>query len=314
MVNPEEGAAGSLLRRQRFTRHALSLYLLILPSFALLFAFNYVPLYGILISFQSYNVFGGIRKSPFVGLANYAKFLSDPGFWRVMRNTLVLNFYDLVFGFTAPIVFALLLNEIHRLRFKKTVQVISYLPNFVSWVVVFGIMHSVLSPDSNGLLNFFVVSLFHREPIYFLAEERYFRGILVAVNIWKTVGYQAILYFAALAGIDPTLYEAASIDGANRVRQVRHITLPSLVPIILVLFLLTMSNIFTIGFERVFLFYNPLVYDVGDVISTYIYRVGLFGGQYSLTTAIGFVQGILGFSLLFFSNRAAKRITGMGLY
>ena len=300
--------------KRSYTPHTLSLYLLVLPSVILLFIFNYMPMYGLVISFQNYNVFGGIRRSPFVGLANYVKFLTDETFWKVMRNTLVLNFYDIAFGFTAPILFALLVNEIHHVRFKKSVQVISYLPHFISWVVVFGMMRSVFSPDPDGFLNFFVVRLFRQEPIYFLAEERYFRGILVAVNIWKAMGYQAILYFAALAAIDSTLYEAASIDGANRMRQTMHITLPSLVPIIVLMFLLTISSIFTIGFERVFLFYNPLVYEVGDVISTYIYRIGLFGGQYSLTTAIGFVQGILGFSLLYFSNRAAKRLTGLGLY
>ncbi len=303
-----------LRRKRRFTPHALSLYLLVLPSVLLLFTFNYIPMYGLVISFQNYNVFGGITKSPWVGISNYVKFLTDSTFWKVMRNTLILNGYDIAFGFTAPILFALLVNEIALMRFKKTVQVISYLPHFVSWVVVFGIMHAVLSPDADGFVNFFVVHLFHRDPIYFLAEERLFRGILVGVNIWKSMGYQAILYFAALAGIDSTLYEAASIDGANRVRQTLHVTLPSLVPIIVLMFLLTISSIFNIGFERVFLFYNPLVYDVGDVISTYIYRIGLFGGQYSLTTAIGFVQGLLGFALLYVSNRAAKSLTGLGLY
>ncbi|MBP1988842.1 ABC transporter permease [Paenibacillus eucommiae] len=300
-------------RTKNRIRKTVPLYVLLAPAMVALFLFNYMPMYGIIIAFQDYSVFKGVLGSDWVGWKHFSYFLHDRMFWVVMKNTLIINFYDLLFGFTSPIVFALLVSELYQKKFKKLVQTISYLPHFLSWVVVSGIMYQILSP-TDGLFNKMLVGLFHIEPIHFMMQESTFRSILVIADIWKGVGWSAILYFAVIVGIDKTLYEAAWIDGAGRVRQLIHITLPHLVPMIVLLLLLRLSSMFGIGFERVFLLQNAMVYEVSDVISTYIYRIGLVKSQYSLTTAIGLTQSVLGFLLLVSSNRAAKKTVGMGLY
>lgn len=293
-------------------KKTLPLYLLLSPAVISLFLFNYIPMYGIIISFQDYSVYKGIVGSDWVGWKHFAYFLHDRTFWVVMKNTLIINFYDLLFGFTAPIVFAILVCEIYQQKFKRMVQTISYLPHFLSWVVVSGIFYQILSP-TDGMVNKFL-AVFNIEPIHFMVQESMFRGILVTADMWKGVGWSAILYFAVIVGIDKTLYEAAWIDGANRVRQLIHITLPHMVPMIVLLLLLRLASMFGIGFERVFLLQNAMVYEVSDVISTYIYRIGLVKAQYSLTTAIGLTQSVLGFVLLIVSNKAAKKSVGLGLY
>ncbi|MBO9608535.1 MAG: sugar ABC transporter permease [Paenibacillaceae bacterium] len=298
--------------RRVYKKKLFSLCLLLLPSVLLLFVFQYLPMYGIVISFQDFSPYLGIQGSHWVGFKQFSYFLHDPTFWVVMRNTLIINLYDIVFGFTAPILFALLANELMQKAFKSVVQSISYMPHFFSWIVVSGVFYSILSPET-GMLNE-LLGWFGIDSIYFMAEERYFRGIVIFADIWKNVGWSAILYFAVIAGIDKSLYEAAMIDGAGRVRQIRHITLPAMYPMIILLLLLKISTIFSIGFERLFTMQNPLVYSVSDVISTYIYRLGLEKSQFSLTTAIGLVQSLLGFVLLLAANKLSKRISGMGLY
>lgn len=299
-------------RKIRF-KSIFTLYMLLAPSVLLLLVFNYLPMYGLIISFQDYSIYQGFWKSEWVGFKHFAYFLSDDKFWSVMRNTLLLNLYDIVFGFTAPIIFALLVNEVLKNKFKKIVQTVSYLPHFLSWIVVAGLVHQMLSP-ANGLVNVMLEYVFGMSPIDFMTDKGMFRSIAVIAEIWKSVGWSAILYFAVIAGVDPTLYEASMIDGANRFRQALHITLPAMVPMIVLLFLLKLAAIFTIGFERVFLLQNPLVYDVSEVVPTYVYRLGLQQAQYSLTTAIGLSQSLLAFLLLVGSNRLSKKITGMGLY
>lgn len=289
------------------------LYVMLAPTLVSLFIFNYIPMYGIIISFQDYSVFRGILGSEWVGFKHFIYFLNDARFWMVMRNTLVLNFYDLAFGFTAPILFALLANEIHQRMFKRVIQTVSYLPHFLSWVVVAGIFYQFLAPHT-GLFNIFMSNVFGMTPTDFMTDQGKFRGLLVIAEIWKSTGWSAILYFAVIAGINRTYYEAAWIDGANRFQQVLHITLPHMAPMIVLLFLLNLARIFGIGFERVFLMQNPLVYDVSDVISTYVYRVGLEQAQYSFTTAIGLTQSVLSFALLVGSNWLSKKWVGMGLY
>jgi putative aldouronate transport system permease protein len=301
-------------RKSRFTARALSLYGMVVPAFLLLLVFNYVPIYGVIIGFEDFVLHLGPFRSPWIGLQHFRYFLGDPKFWSVMRNTLIINFYDIAFGFTAPIVFAILANELTQRRFKRTMQTISYLPNFLSWVVMAGMMYQVLSPSENGLANFVLGKLFGIHPIYFMTEVHLFRGLVVGLDIWKSVGWGAILYFAALAGIDPGLYEAAYIDGASRLQQVFSVTLPGLAPIIVLMFLLRLSTIFTIGFERIFLLQNPVVYSVSDVIATYVYRLGLEQAQFGLTTAIGFTQSVLGFALLLGANSLSRRLVGLGLY
>lgn len=302
-----------MARRRKFTSAVGVLYLLLAPAFVLLFIFNYIPMYGIVMAFQDFTPFRGIVGSPWVGMKHILYFLNDATFWRITRNTLIINFYDLLFGFTAPILFALLANEIRIKVFKRVMQTVSYLPHFLSWIVVSGIFYLMLSPNGgpvNQILNF----AFGMKPIYFMTEPGLFRGIAVFAEIWKSVGWSAILYFAVISGIDDHLYEAAVIDGANRLQQTIHITLPCMMPMIVLLFLLKVSTIFTIGFDRIFLLQNPLVYDVSEVISTYVYRIGLQDFQYSLTTAIGFVQSLLGFVMLLAANKLSTKYAKLGLY
>lgn len=291
----------------------LSLYALLAPAVILLFVFNYIPMYGIIIAFEDFSPFKGFFGSPWVGLKHVQYFLQDDKFWQVFRNTILINSYDIIFGFTAPILFALLANEIVNKAFKRTMQTISYLPHFLSWVVVSGLFYQMLSP-TNGLVNILLTNVLGIEPIYFMAESGLFRGIVVLSDIWKGVGWSAILYFSVISGIDVQLYDAAMIDGAGRFKQAIYVTLPGMVPMIVLLLLLKVSHIFNIGFERIFMLQNPLVYDVSDVISIYVYRFGLEKAQYSLTTAISFVQSLLGIILLVSANKLSKKAVGMGLY
>lgn len=309
-TNRKRPTAGRKRRVNMKTQFAL--FLLLAPTLLLLIVFKYIPMYGVSIAFQDFSPFRGITGSPWVGMKHVVNFLTDETFWRVMGNTLILNFYDLIFGFTAPIIFAILANELVSTTFKRITQTISYLPHFLSWVVVSGFFYQVLSPDG-GLLNA-MLGWFGIEPVFFMTEKEIFRGIVVSAGIWKEVGWSAILYFAVIAGIDSSLYEAAKVDGASRLRQIWHITLPGMVPMIVLLLLLRLSNLFEIGFERIFLLQNPLVIEVSDVISTYVYRIGLQNSQYSLTTAIGFVQSVLGFLMLITANKVSKKLVGVGLY
>ena len=294
-------------------RKSIPIYSLLLPGMLLLALFHYWPIFGIVIGFKNFSPFKGIWRSDWVGFTHFRYFLTSAGFWRVMRNTIVINFAQLIFGFPVPIVFALLLNELRFNKVKRTVQTLSYLPHFISWVVVAGIVTTLLSP-SDGIINFMRMRLFGLEPVYFLAKARYFVPIIVVSGIWKQFGLGSVYYIASIASIDQELYEAAVIDGAGRMRQIWHITLPGLRNIIIVLMVLRIGRMVTIGFEQIFLLYNPLVYDVGDVISTYTYRLGIEQIQYSLTTAIGFCQSVVNFILVYTANRLAKRVAGWSLW
>ena len=311
--NTSDISVMKLKKKKANIRASLILYVMIAPAVALLFIFNYIPIYGIIIAFMRFTPFRGVSGSPWVGFDNFIYFFTDNKYWSVMRNTVVLSFYDLVFGFTAPIIFALLANEIAGKKFKRTMQTISYLPHFLSWVVVAGLFRSILSP-STGLINMLLSRVIGIDPIYFMARVDLFRGILVISEIWKGVGWGSILYFSVIASIDLELYEAAIIDGANRIKQTIYVTLPGLYPIIVLLFLFRVAGIFTVGFDRVFNMQSPLVYSVTDVISTYIYRLGLEQAQFSLTTAIGLTQSILGFALLRSANWLSSKLAGLGLY
>lgn len=291
----------------------LPIYGLLLPAILLLLVFNYVPIYGVLIGFENFSPFKGIWGSEWVGFANFRYFLQDVEFWRVMRNTLTINFYQLIFGFPVPLIFAILLNELYSPKFKKVVQTVSYLPYFISWVVAASIVISVLSPE-NGMLNNLRHMLFGAEPVYYLIKENYFQPIIIISAIWKGFGMDAVYYLAALTSIDQGLYEAAQIDGAGKFRQIWHITLPGVRSIAIVLLVLQIGSITTIGFEQIFLLYNPTVYSVGDVISTYTYRLGVKQVQYSLTTAIGITQSIVNFILVFSANKLSKKVAGWSLW
>lgn len=289
------------------------MYLLLLPAVLLLFVFNYVPIYGVIIAFKDYSPYKGVLASPWVGLKYFQYFLGDPTFWQVMRNTIVINVYNLIWGFPAPIIFALLLNEVTRVWWKKTIQTVSYLPYFISWVVAAGLVTSLLSPTT-GLVNQILSSVFHIQPIYFLTKKEYFRSIVIMADIWKGLGMSAVYYIASITSIDQEQYEAARIDGAGRWKQTWYITLPGIANIIAVLLILNIGSMVTIGFENIFLLYNPVVYDVADVISTYTYRLGIEGAQFSLTTAIGLTQSVVNFALVYSANKISRKVAGWSLW
>lgn len=286
------------------------LYVMILPAVIYYIVFKYIPLMGSVIAFQDYKILRGILDSPWVGLENFRTLFNYQDFYLVLRNTAIIAFYQLIFQFPAPIILALLFNEVRHLRLKKTVQSFFYFPHFLSWVVVGGIIFELLS--GAGIINS-VRALFGYEPILFMQKEQYFRPIVILSGIWKEVGWGTIVYLAAITAINPSLYEAAIIDGANRWRQAIHITLPLMFPTILVLFLLNIGNFLELGFDQIFNLLTPMTYSVGDIIETYVYRAGVLQGQYSLTTAIGIFQSVVGFILLWIFNRLAKKAE-MGLW
>ena len=313
MKVPRPITSATPYKKKRITRKTLSLYLLFAPLAILLFLFHYMPIYGVIIAFKDFSPFRGIAGSPWVGFANFVNFLTDPKFWSVVKNTIYISVLDIAFGFPMPIIFALLANELTSMGFKRTVQTISYLPHFISWVVVYGIFYQLLSPVY-GLVNKLLVALFQIDPVNFLALRNWFRTVIVASDIWKSVGWGAILYFATIAGLDPELYDAAYIDGASRLRQVFAVTLPGMAPIIVLMLILRISTFILVGFERIFVFSNPINYDVSDVIAVWVYRRGLVQAQYSLTAAVGLVQSVIAFALLFTANKVAGKVSGLGLW
>jgi len=300
-------------KRRRITSKTLSLYLLFAPLVILLFLFSYMPIYGIIIAFKDFSPFVGIFGSKWVGLKNFVAFLTDQKFWSVVKNTLIISFLDIGFGFPAPIIFALLANEITNTRFKRPMQTISYLPHFISWVVVYGVFYQLLSPVY-GMVNKLLVLAFNIEPINFVALANWFRPMVVTLDIWKSVGWGAILYFATIAGLDSELYDAAYIDGASRLRQVFAVTLPGMAPMIVLLLIFRISSFIAVGFERIFVFSNPINYQVSDVIAVWVYRRGLVEAQYSLASAIGLTQSVIGFILLFTANKVSAKVAGLGLW
>jgi putative aldouronate transport system permease protein len=294
-------------------KKSLPVYMLLLPGLALLLLFHYVPIYGIMIAFKDFSPFRGIWGSTWAGFKYFAYFLREETFWKALRNTVVINAYQLVFGFPVPILFALLLNELWSNRYKKVIQTVSYLPYFISWVVAASLVTTILSP-STGIVNGFLERVFGIEPVYFLGRQKYFRSVVVISGIWKSFGFQSVYYIASLASIDTNLYEAASIDGAGRLRQTWYITLPGLRNIIIVLLVLQVGTMINIGFEQLYLLGNPIVYEVGDVISTYVYRLGIENTQFSLTSAIGLTQSLINFALVFGANRLARAVAGWSLW
>jgi putative aldouronate transport system permease protein len=273
--------------------------------------FKYGPMFGLLIAFKDYNVFEGVLKSKWVGFAHFEEFLYDAYFWKLVRNTVLINVYMLIFYFPAPIILALLLNEVKSALFKKFVQSISYLPHFLSTVVVCGMLVNFLSTD--GLINQ-LIAFFGGKKIQFLMLPEWFRTIYVSSEIWQRIGWGSIVYLAALTGIDPHLYEAARMDGANRWKQARHVTLPGIAPVISILFLLTLGEIMSVGFEKILLLYNGSTYETADVISTYVYRRGLLGADFSYGTAVGMFQSVIALVLIFLANQGARKAGAASLW
>jgi putative aldouronate transport system permease protein len=288
------------------------LYFIALPGILYFIIFRYVPLLGTVIAFQKYNIFKGFTGSPWVGLANFTKMFEHYDFLRILKNTILLGIYDIFFAFPAAIFIALLLNELRLVIYKRIVQTVIYMPHFLSWVIISGIAASVFSP-STGIFNQFVNWLGF-ESIYMLGSESYIRLFLVGAGMWRDVGYATIIYLAALASVNPELYEAAEMDGANRWRQTISITIPSIMPTIVILFLLQIGNFLDFGFERVWVFLNPLNNTNGEILDTYIYRIGILSQQYSYTTAIGLFKSVVGLLLLLIANSLSKKATGDGLF
>jgi putative aldouronate transport system permease protein len=287
------------------------LYLMLLPAVAFLFLFSYIPMYGASIAFKEFWITKGILGSPWVGFKHFEQIFATDKFWQVFTNTIEINLLRLLFGFPAPIILAILLNEVRHRVFKRSIQTVIYLPHFISWVTISGILFALLSNE--GLVNSIIV-LFGGESINFLTSNGMFRPLLVISGIWKEIGWGTIIFLAALSGVNPDLYEASVIDGANRWKQIVHITLPSLLPIISILLILNFGSMMNGGFDQVFNMYNPMVYESGDVIDTYVYRVGLTQGQYSVATAIGLFLNVINFVLLIVVNSAAKKMNGQGIY
>ena len=290
------------------------IYMLALPGLAWVFVFHYIPIYGITIAFKDFNIRKGILRSPWIGFQHFRILLQDAYFYKVLANTLLINIYNLIFGFSFIIFLALMLNELKSNWFKKVAQTMVYIPHFVSWVVFAGILSTVLfDPTHEGVLNG-IIGLFGRPPKHWLTISQYFRGILVSSSILKNAGFGTIIYLAALASVNPELIESAICDGANRARVMWHIYLPRISPTIAVLLILNVAGIFKSNFEQVFNMYNPAVYDTGDVLSTYLFRVGLVQGRFEIATALGLAFNIVGLILIIITNRVISRMNVMGIF
>lgn len=299
-----------IIRQMKAEYH---LYLMFLPVLIYYIVFRYIPMLGsIVIATTDYNIYKGILESPFVGLANFKEFISNVYFWRLIRNTLAINILDLIFAFPAPIIFALLLNEITVKRIKSTIQTISYLPHFISTVVVASMIITFLSPQT-GLINNIIAAL-GGERIPFLLREEYFWIIMTVQSIWVGLGWGAIVYLAALTGVNQELYEAAYLDGAGKLRQTWHITIPGIAPTIIVMLLLKIGNLLSVGYQLIILIYNPSIYSTADVISTYVYRRGIVEASYSFSTAVEFFQSIIGLILVWSANKLAQRFSETTLW
>ena len=289
------------------------LYALILPGFIWFLIYRYLPMAGLSLAFREYDMKGGLFGGEFVVLKYFQYiFFEHRNFWQLVWNTLIINIYKLIFYFPIPILFAMFLNEILSERYKRVLQTIIYLPHFVSWVVFGSIIITFLNP-TEGIVNQ-IIQLFGGEPIFFLSDPKYFRGIVVISDIWKEAGYGTIIYLAAITGIDPTLYEAGRIDGASRWQSMRYITLPCISETIVVMLLLDIGRIMNVGFEQIYVLANSAVYSTGDVISTYVYRLGIGSGRFSLTTAIGLFQSVIGFVMILSCNAISRKVADKGLW
>ncbi|ACT02822.1 ABC transporter permease [Paenibacillus sp. JDR-2] len=294
----------------RINRHRY-LYLMVLPGFLTVLIFNYFPMYGILIAFKKYSVVKGIMDSPWVGFKYFNTFFHDPLAFRVLKNTLLLGLYTLFWSFPAPIILALLFNELRNKRFKKIAQTVSYFPHFISVVIVAGMIKEFAARD--GLFND-IISFFGGSPVMFLLEPGYFRTIFISSGIWQGVGFGTIIYLAALSGIDPTLYDVAEVDGANRWKKIVHITWPSLRSTTVILLIFAVGGILGSDFQKIILLYSPETYSVADVIGSYVYRQGILGAQYEYTTAIGLFMSVISFVILYLTNWISRKVSDTSLF
>ncbi len=287
------------------------LYALIALPVVYYLVFHYAPMYGIIVSFKDYNIVKGIMGSPWAGFKWYEKFLTDPYFWKVVRNTFLLSLENIIWGFPFPIIIALLLNEVRNRKFKKAIQSVTYLPHFISTVVVCGMLVSILSSD--GLVNNLIRAL-GGETKQFLMYPEYFRTIYVVSEIWQKAGWTSIIYLAALTGIDASILDAATIDGANRMQRIRHVTLPAITPTISTLLIMDLGKMMNLGYEKVLLLYNGSTMETADIIATYVYRRGILQNSFSYATAVGLFQTVIGVVLLVMANKVSKKLSETSLW
>ncbi|MFE5322032.1 ABC transporter permease [Paenibacillus sp. NPDC056579] len=286
-------------------------HLMLLPGIVFLIIFHIVPMFGVIIAFQNFKIGLGIWNSPWIGLENFTYMFEIKDSGLIFYNTVFIALCKIIAHLVIPLIFAILLNEVRFLVFKRWVQTIVYLPHFLSWVILAGVVIDMMSLD--GIFNQALKAMGY-EPILFLASNKWFPAIIVGSDIWKEFGFAAIIYLAALAGINPSLYEAAEMDGANRLQQLYYITLPSLVPTVVLLATLSIGNILNAGFDQIFNLYNPLVYESGDIIDTYVYRVGLVQAQYGFATAVSLMKSVIGFVLIIISYRIAYRYANYRIF
>lgn len=281
------------------------LYIMFIPVLLYFVLFRYLPMGGLIIAFEDYRPMKGMIGSSFVGFEHFREFFSSPYFWRLLRNTLWISISNLIFAFPAPIILALLLNELTSKRFQKGIQLVAYLPHFISIIVVCGLISKFTS--DNGIINSFL-ALFGFEKTSLLNVPKYFVPIYVISGIWTDMGWSSIIYFAALTGIDRSLYEAAVVEGANRWQQTLNITLPGILSTIIVMLILQIGNLLNLGYEKIILLYNPITYETADVISTYVYRKGILEGSFSFSTAVGLFNSVVSFILLIGANKISRKI------
>ena len=306
MTSTKKQSLGLRLYKNRY------LLLLFLPCLIYYILFKYVPMWGILISFKDFKPFIGFAGSQWVGLKHFENFFSSPDAWRIIRNTVQLGLYSLIWGFPFPIIFALLLNEVTSLKYKKVVQTVSYMPHFLSAVVVCGMIITFLSPI-RGIVNQ-IIGMFGVDPVNFMSQAKYFRSVYIISDIWQQVGWGAIIYIAAITNVDAQLYEAAMIDGASKWRQIWSITLPCIAPTIVTMLILRTGSILEVGLEKVLLLQNPAIYETADIIATYVYRQGISGSNMSYATAIGLFSALTNLVLLLTANFLSKRFSETSLF
>lgn len=312
ITNKNKSSSGNIKNALYYINKKKYLYIMVIPCVIYFLIFNYVPMYGILIAFKDFNFAKGILRSDWIGLENFKYMFGLGDFYQVFWNSFYLGILRIVFGFPFPIILALFLNEMRHRTYQRITQTIIYLPHFISWVVIGGILVNFLSP-SWGLVNIFLKDM-GVEPIFFLGETRWFRPLVILSSIWKESGWGSIIYLAAIAGINVEQYEAAVIDGANRLQRIRHITIPGIIPTVVILLILRLGQIMGNGFEQIFVLQNPMNLAVSEVFETYTYRVGIIGGRFSFGTTVGLFTSVIGVIFLLASNKVASLLNNEGIW
>lgn len=297
---------------KKYLRDNWQLYTLLLPAIIFVFVFAYIPMYGVQIAFRNYKVSTGILGSQWAGLKYFIRFFKSSNFWPLLGNTLGISAYSLVAGFPIPIILALMLNELKQKKLRKTIQMITYAPHFISTVAICGMIHIFTNVDT-GLINN-IIRIFGGEGIMFMTQPRYFKTIYVISGIWQSSGWRTVIYMAALSSVDPQIVEASIIDGANRFQKILHVDIPSILPTIITLFILNCGSLLSVGYEKILLLQNQLNMEASDVISTYVYRLGILDSQYSYTTAIGLFDSVVNFIILFIANNVMRKVSDTSLW